>query len=114
MTNIQIFKKDNLIIGFIVSGHTGYAEAGKDILCSSISTLCLSTILGIKDVLKINGKLVRKDKQGYLEYSLQSCKMEEIEKSQVLLVTMQKSLQDIAWDNQAFIKLEVKNSDKVH
>lgn len=111
MTKIKIYKKNNLIISFIVEGHTGYALHGKDILCASISTLCLSTILGIQKVLNIKGKLQRNDNQGYLKFSLENCKNDEIEKAQVLLSTMELSLKDIAIDNEKFIKLEVENSD---
>ena len=38
MTNIQIQKQNGSIIGFIVSGHSGYAEEGADIVCASISS----------------------------------------------------------------------------
>ena len=54
MTNIKILKKNNNIVSFEISGHTGYADVGKDILCSAISAISQSACLGITKVLKIN------------------------------------------------------------
>ena len=38
MIKISITKKDNLIEIIEVSGHSGYANQGSDIVCSSVST----------------------------------------------------------------------------
>ena len=38
MTQISINKKNSLIIAIKVSGHSGYANKGSDIVCSSVST----------------------------------------------------------------------------
>ena len=54
MTNIQIKTKNNNIVAFTVSGHTGYDNYGKDILCSAVSSITQSACLGIIKVLKIN------------------------------------------------------------
>ena len=39
MTNINFYKKNNLILGFEVKGHTGKDDYGKDLLCCQISTV---------------------------------------------------------------------------
>ena len=36
MTKITYFKKNNLYLGFEVSGHTGKDDFGKDLLCCEI------------------------------------------------------------------------------
>ena len=38
MTNLRVFRKDKLFIGFECEGHSGYGEAGSDIVCAAIST----------------------------------------------------------------------------
>ena len=48
MTKISVFKKDGIYTGFEVSGHAGYAESGKDIVCAAISMLVLNTINSIE------------------------------------------------------------------
>lgn len=39
-------------------GHTGFAEAGSDIVCAAVSTLLQAFELGLKDVLNIQGAKV--------------------------------------------------------
>ena len=38
MTVLRIYRKGSLYIGFECSGHSGYSEAGSDIVCAAIST----------------------------------------------------------------------------
>lgn len=40
--------KKGFIYGYEVSGHSGYAEAGEDIVCSGVSTLAQNTLTSIK------------------------------------------------------------------
>ena len=39
---------------FVISGHAGYAESGKDIVCASVSSAVQMAINGITEVVKIN------------------------------------------------------------
>ncbi len=41
---IKVLKKDNLIS---ISGHAMYADYGKDIVCSAVSSIVITTINGI-------------------------------------------------------------------
>ena len=51
MTKIEIFNHDGRINGFSVSGHSGYAEAGSDIVCASVTTAVKFAECTINDVL---------------------------------------------------------------
>ena len=51
MTKIEIFNHDGRINGFSVSGHSGYAEAGSDIVCAAVSTAITFVECTINDVL---------------------------------------------------------------
>lgn len=56
MTVIEVIRKDNLISNVNILGHSNYDLIGKDIVCSSISSIVITTINGIiainKDYLK--------------------------------------------------------------
>ena len=39
MIKCEFFTEDDRITGFTVSGHSGYAEAGSDIICASVSAI---------------------------------------------------------------------------
>ncbi len=112
MTKITIYKKNNLIFGFEISGHSGYADAGSDIVCSAISSISQSTCLGILKVLKINAKMQKNDKKAYLKLMLPKIDEESMQKAQILLLTMQLSIEDLLWDFSKYIQMEV--SDEIY
>lgn len=45
---------DQRILAFSVTGHSGYAQRGNDIVCAGISAVVQTTILGLQDVLGID------------------------------------------------------------
>ena len=50
MTKCEFFTQDDRITGFSVSGHSGYAEAGADIVCAAISAAVAMAEATINDV----------------------------------------------------------------
>ena len=51
MTKVEIFNHDGRINGFSVSGHSGYAEEGSDIVCAAVSSAVKFVECTINDVL---------------------------------------------------------------
>lgn len=49
MTTVTFKKSDELFCGFTVTGHTGYADSGEDIVCAAISSAVQLTINGIDE-----------------------------------------------------------------
>ncbi|MCR5271879.1 MAG: ribosomal-processing cysteine protease Prp [Lachnospiraceae bacterium] len=48
MTNVTIYRqKDGSYQGFDCDGHSGYADAGEDIVCAGVSALVINTINSI-------------------------------------------------------------------
>ncbi len=110
MTKIKFFKKENFLIGFEISGHTGYAEAGNDIVCSATSSMAQMCVLGLERVLKIKLNVKKNEKIGYLLCRLSKNATEyEINKSQDWLETLKISLEDVAKDYKKYIKMEVED-----
>ena len=54
MTKVEIFNHDGRIHGFSVSGHSGYAEEGSDIVCAGASAL-MCALAGALDTLGAQG-----------------------------------------------------------
>ena len=48
MTTIVFYKSDGYFYGFEEQGHSGFAEAGEDIVCSAISGLTMLVINAIE------------------------------------------------------------------
>ena len=106
MTKITFYRKDNNLLGYEVSGHTGKDERGKDLLCAQISTVAQLGVVGIKEVLKLNAFCEISD--GYLKLSLKE-KDANCPKVQTLFQTCLNSFKSIVIYEEKYAKLEVKN-----
>ena len=47
MITIEVKKKNNYVEFIKIEGHSGYAENGSDIVCSSISSIAITTVNAI-------------------------------------------------------------------
>ncbi len=54
MIEIKLIKEDNFFKGLMVRNHANTDEFGKDLLCTSISTLSITLVNYLTDVLKID------------------------------------------------------------
>ena len=107
MTNVQLYKKNQNIVSVKVFGHSGYAEAGNDIVCASISSLAEALIVGIVEVLNINAKYQIVEEEASLEISLpEGLNEEDLERSQILFKTFEKSIKAVAKEYPKYIKIK--------
>ncbi len=51
MTTVEFFNEEGRVQGFCCSGHSGYAEAGADIVCASVTTAVQFATATIVDVM---------------------------------------------------------------
>ena len=110
MINITIYRTCDGYKGFEISGHSGYSEAGSDIVCSAVSSIANSIVVGLCEVLNIPASVKIDEKKGYLKCTLPKVIDDKKgENVQTLLATMQKSLEYIQKDYKKYVKLEVKN-----
>ena len=71
MININfIINQNNQIIGFKISGHSGYAENGKDIVCSAVSSAVYMAINTITDILSIKCYTSVDSKHGRITFKI--------------------------------------------
>ena len=78
MTRCEFFTEDERITGFSVSGHSGYAEAGSDIVCAAISAAVAMAEATINDVCGAKAKVRVKEDDARITLTLpSSCDEEE-------------------------------------
>ncbi len=78
MTRCEFFMEEGRITGFSVSGHSGYAEAGQDIVCAAVSAVVTMAEATINDVCGAKAKVRVKDEQARITLTLPaSCDEEE-------------------------------------
>ncbi|GAA0077332.1 hypothetical protein UT300005_17100 [Clostridium sp. CTA-5] len=104
MIKVTFNYKSSNIIGFVINNHAVPGDrdfrndvslVGEtfDMICNSVSVLSQSVIIGLDEVLKLNSTYEIND--GYLKLDLNDFNKEEIEQSQVLLKTFEKSLESV-------------------
>ena len=78
MTKCEFFTENDRITGFSVSGHSGYAEAGADIVCAAISAIVTMAEATINDVCGAKAKVRVKEADARITLTLPaSCDEEE-------------------------------------
>ena len=78
MTKCEFFTEDERIKGFSVSGHSGYAEAGSDIVCAGISAAVTMAEAIINDVCGAKAKVRVKEEDARITLTLPvSCDEED-------------------------------------
>ena len=70
MINICFIKRDNLILGFEMKGHSGYAEEGSDIVCASVSSAAYMAANTITEIIGVPADISVDD--GYMMMKLTS------------------------------------------
>ena len=78
MTRCEFFTDNDRITGFSISGHSGYGEAGSDIVCAAISAVVTMAEATINDVCGAKAKVRVKDDQARVTLTLPaSCDEED-------------------------------------
>ena len=78
MTRCEFYTEEDRITGFCISGHSGYAEAGQDVLCASITAAVTLTEAIINDVCGGKAKVRVKEEDARVTLTLPaSCEEED-------------------------------------
>ena len=96
-TTVTFLKRsDGALLGYRANGHSGYAEAGADIVCAAISALTQTTLNGLKNFLKAPVMFDQDDDGAFIEAILTpEASEDQIRQAQLLLVTLLEGLQAI-------------------
>ena len=104
MTRCEFFTENDRITGFSVSGHSGYAESGSDIVCAAISAVVTMAEATINEVCGAKAKVRVKDEDARITLMLPtSC--DEEEAVQAVLVGMMLTLISMRDDYPDYIEV---------
>ena len=104
MTRCEFFTEDERITGFSVSGHSGYAEAGADIVCAAVSAVVTMAAATITDVCGAKAKVRVKDEQARITLTLPAVCDEE-DTVQAVLAGMMVTLMSLRDDYPDYIEV---------
>ena len=104
MTRCEFFTENDRITGFTISGHSGYAEAGSDIICAAISAIVTMAEATINDVCGAKAKVRVGEDEARITLKLpKSC--DEEESVQAVLAGMMVTLIALQEDYSDFIEV---------
>lgn len=112
MINITIVKIKQKIVTIETTGHSGYAEAGSDVVCSAVSTLMQSLQTGLEMVLKINAIINIDEEIPHMSISLpKDLSEDDMKNAQMLMRTTELSLKGVQNGYEKYIKIKEKQHD---
>ena len=76
MTQVRFQIDDNRLTGFEISGHSGFALEGSDIVCAAISSAAIMAANTVTEI--IGGKAEITENEGYLRFSLIDSDVESV------------------------------------
>ncbi|MDP2857232.1 MAG: ribosomal-processing cysteine protease Prp [Bacillota bacterium] len=100
------------VVGITVSGHSGYAESGSDIVCAAVSAVVQTAILGLKNV---RGLDVRdRTGDGELEFRIgRATGLEALCRADAITSTMVLGLKDIEQSYGDYLKVRIRDITEV-
>ena len=104
MTKCEFFTQEDRITGFCISGHSGYAEVGADIVCAAISTAVMMAEATVNDVCGAKAKVRVKDDGAHITLTLPAVCDEE-EAVQAVLAGMMLTLINLRDDYPDYIEV---------
>ena len=104
MTEIKVFKEGEKFTRIVCDGHTGYGVQGEDIVCSAISAVTQTAVLGITELVKCPAAFEMQDGELclILDASISECKWQQAE---LILGTMLLGLSSIQEEYSDYLKL---------
>lgn len=107
MTAVNLFRSEGKLVGFEAIGHSMAGEYGSDIVCSAISALTQTALMGIIEYLKLECAYEVKDAEIYCMLS-NDITESDAEKAEIIFETMAMGLRSIAENYKENLKVTEK------
>lgn len=109
MTKVLVVKNGKSIKMIECDGHTHYGQKGEDIVCSALSSIVQTGLMGLLMVAGVDAKTERDDKRGYLKITLpDNLSREKQHDADIITNTMLIGISDLNEGFSDFIELEVR------
>lgn len=104
MITVEFFSQDGRRTGFRVSGHSGYAEAGADIVCAAVTAVVRFAEATLNDILGVGAKTRVDDENAGITLTLPA-KYEDEDTVQTVLDGMMLTLASLRDENPEYIEV---------
>ena len=104
MIKVEFFSQDGRRTGFTVSGHSGYAEAGSDVICAAVTAIVRFAEATLNDILGVGAKTRVDDEKAVITLTLPA-KYEDEDAVQAILDGMMLTLASLRDENPDYIEV---------
>ncbi|HLR22176.1 MAG TPA: ribosomal-processing cysteine protease Prp [Pseudogracilibacillus sp.] len=105
MIDVIIFKNNETIKAFEISGHADSGPYGYDLVCAAVSAISFGSVNALMEIGNINPKIEQGDDGGYLYVELPD-ESTSIQTIQTILKAMVVSLKTIEQEYHEFIQIQ--------
>jgi len=108
MISAVLYRKDGRYQGFRAEGHSGYAEAGSDIVCAGVSVLGYTCVNAMESLLGILVNPRIREEDGLMAFELPELEGERASGAQLLMGALGQGLSDLQDAYPGFVKFEIR------
>ena len=103
MITCSFTKSNGKFVKFRISGHSGYAEAGSDIVCAAVSAMAMLTVNNITDSFGIPARVTADEEGPVIDFALES----DDERGYALIAGFWRELSELATGYPDFVRVTV-------
>jgi hypothetical protein len=111
MISATLYQDGTGFSGCRIKGHSGYGEAGSDIVCAAVSILSCTCVNALESVCGVVPE-TEANEEGLLSFRLPERTGEQNEKAQVLMAALKQGLEDLAESYPRNVRLLIRNGGK--
>lgn len=109
MIQVTVYRSNNLMTAFELSGHAESGPYGYDLVCAGVSAVSIGAVNAVMELCEVDLEIKQGAEGGYLHVSLpDSLESESMTKVQLLFEGMLISLKSIEQEYNQFINIQSK------
>ena len=113
MITAVLYQEGEDLTGCRAEGHSGWAEAGSDIVCAAVSILTCTCVNALESVCGVIPRITEHNpEQGILAFKLPDRTEAENEKAQILMKALRQGLEDLTTEYPQNVTLSIKERRK--
>ena len=113
MITAVLYREGKDLTGCRIEGHSGWANAGSDIVCAAVSILGCTCVNALESVCGVIPTITEyNEKNGVLAFELPEMREDENEKAQILMGALRQGLDDLAAEYPQNVTFSIKERRK--
>ena len=109
MISAILYRGEEGLNGCRMTGHSGQAEAGRDIVCAAVSILTITCVNSLEKICGVIPRITEENEErGVLAFELPERTEAENEKAQILMSALKQGMSDLAESYPEYVRLSIR------